>query len=634
MGFSRAAASSPTSVTASAKTATSFSILSSCAFASASGNTLTIHGQRINIDGRARAHDLLPTGIAGEGAFLPRATVNQLTNIPASGYSFQPGSGIVADLRYGIARDGNVILDPEFGAFASASGNTLTIHGQRINIDGRALSHDLLPTGIAGEGAFLPRATVNQLTIIPASGYSFQPGSGIVADLRYGIGRDGNVILDPEFVAFASASGNTLTIHGQRINIDGRALSHDLLPTGIAGEGAFLPRATVNQLTIIPASGYPFQPGSGIVADLRYGIGRDGNVILDPEFGAFASASGNTLTIHGQRINIDGRALSHDLLPTGIAGEGAFLPRATVNQLTIIPASGYSFQPGSGIVADLRYGIGRDGNVILDPEFVAFASASGNTLTIHGQRINIDGRALSHDLLPTGIAGEGAFLPRATVNQLTIIPASGYSFQPGSGIIADLRYAVRADGSVDFPDSCEGFLGGKGTTTLVIRGYPIVLSASDADSDLVALANVGVQSQSPRSLSATLVPAKGYLPQTVNGVFRTGFNVERDGSITFDPAASGAYVVRNSFSPNPSKVGEEVIINIQVLRVQPGLERPQGSVTFSVGSTLLGTATLTVDGEANFRTSNLPRGEHDVVIEYTGHQDFEPSSTKVRHSVE
>ena len=203
-----------------------------------------------------------------------------------------------------------------------------------------------------------------------------------------------------------------LHLPGHTINIDGRALSHDLLPIGMQGPSTFLPRATVNQLTLIPATGYGFQPGSGIIADLRYGVGQDGNVILVPEFGAFASASGNTLTIHGQRINIDGRALSHDLLPTGIAGEGAFLPRATVNQLTIIPASGYSFQPGSGIVADLRYGIGRDGNVILDPEFVGFASASGNTLTIHGQRINIDGRALSHDLLPTGIAGEGAFLPR------------------------------------------------------------------------------------------------------------------------------------------------------------------------------------------------------------------------------
>src|SRR5580658_2108631 len=166
------------------------------------------------------------------------------------------------------------------------------------------------------------------------------------------------------------------------INIDGRALSHDLLPigSGIVGPTTFLPRATVNQLTIIPATGYGFQPGSGIVADMQYGVGRDGSIQLDPKFAAFASASGNTLTIRGHTINIDGRALSHDLFPTGLVGPDAFLPRATVNQLTIVPATGYGFQPGSGIVADLQYGVGRDGSIQLDPKFAAFASASGNTL--------------------------------------------------------------------------------------------------------------------------------------------------------------------------------------------------------------------------------------------------------------
>jgi predicted secreted protein len=154
-----------------------------------------------------------------------------------------------------------------------------------INIDGRALSHDLLPigSGIVGTSTFLSRATVNQLTVIPATGYGFQPGSGIVADLQYGVGRDGSIQLDPKFAAFASASGNTLTIRGHTINIDGRALSHDLLPLGIAGPGTFLPRATVNQLTVIPATGYGFQPGSGIVADLEYGVGRDGSIQLDPD---------------------------------------------------------------------------------------------------------------------------------------------------------------------------------------------------------------------------------------------------------------------------------------------------------------------------------------------------------------
>ena len=226
----------------------------------------------------------------------------------------------------------------------------------------------------------------------------------------------------------------------------------------------------------------------------------------------------------------------------------------------------------------------------LDPGFAAFASASGNTLTIRGHTINIDGRALSHDLFPIGIAGPNTFLPRATVNQLTIIPATGYGFQPGSGIVADLSYGIGRDGGVDFPESCGGFLAGKGTSTLVILGYPMVLNAAHADSDLVGIANVGVRAETPRELVATLVPAKSYLPQTAKGVCGTGFNIERDGRITFDPAAVGSYVVTNSSSPNPSQAGEEVAIGVYVRPNAPARLTPQGNVTFTVGNTLLGGA--------------------------------------------
>jgi hypothetical protein len=106
-------------------------------------------------------------------------------------------------------------LDPGFAAFASASGNTLTIWSHTINIDGRALSHDLFPIGIAGPNTFLPRATVDQLTIIPAAGYGFQPGSGIVADLNYGIGRDVaiGVYVRPNAPARLTPQGNvTFTV--------------------------------------------------------------------------------------------------------------------------------------------------------------------------------------------------------------------------------------------------------------------------------------------------------------------------------------------------------------------------------------------------------------------------------------
>jgi len=253
--------------------------------------------------------------------------------------------------------------------------------------------------------------------------------------------------------------------------------------------------------------------------------------------------------------------------------------------------------------------------------------------TVRGHTINIDGRALSHDLLPTGIVGDGAFLPRATVNQLTLIPASGYSFQPCRGIVADLSYAVRADGSVDFPESCELFMAGKGTRTLVIRGYPMVLNATHADSDLLGLTNLGLRPHTPRDLAATLVPAKGYIPQTANGVFRTAFNVKRDGRITFDRAAAGSYVVRTASSPNPSSLGQEVTVTVSVLPVPDGNGTPQGSVTFSEKAVFLGSAPLDKEGTATFRTSLLSLGVHHIAVHYPGDQSFQPSSATVRHRV-
>jgi hypothetical protein len=202
----------------------------------------------------------------------------------------------------------------------------------------------------------------------------------------------------------------------------------------------------------------------------------------------------------------------------------------------LLPSSGYQLDGGSG---HLDFALARDGSVQLAPEFAGFAAAAGNTLTIRGHRVSIDGTALDHDLLPVGLAGAGQFLPRATVHQLTVIPAAGYGFQPGSGIVADLQYGVARDGSVQLAPEVAGFAAAAGNT-LVLRGYPIVIDATQADSDLVGIANLGLSPQSSRELSAVLLPARNYIPQTINGVFATGFNIGRDGTITLTPPRPAA----------------------------------------------------------------------------------------------
>jgi hypothetical protein len=180
----------------------------------------------------------------------------------------------------------------------------------------------------------------------------------------------------------------------------------------------------------------------------------------------------------------------------------------------------------------------------VDPKYSSFASATSSILTIRGHTIHIDGRGLSHDLLPISLLGyTGGFLSRASVNQLTLIPAVGYTFQPGSGIVADMTYTVGLDGTVSFPASCSGFLGGSGTDTLIVGGYPVLVDATLADSDLLSIVNaVGVVAEARRYLFAILVPAEGYAPQTAHGILH-GFGIQRDGSVNFDGSITGHYVL-------------------------------------------------------------------------------------------
>ena len=145
----------------------------------------------------------------------------------------------------------------------------------------------------------------------------------------------------------------------------------------------------------------------------------DGRVIVDPRYAGFAEATGLTLTLRGYRVTIDAQQLSHDLLPLSMLGPVPVLSHAQANDITYIPAAGYGFQPASGIVADFRFDVSIDGEVIVDPRYAGFAEATGLTLTLRGYRVTIDARPLSHDLLPLSMLGPVPVLSHAQANDVT-----------------------------------------------------------------------------------------------------------------------------------------------------------------------------------------------------------------------
>ena len=593
------------------------------------GTRLTLTGVTVTVDATQLDDSLRVSTYAGSP--ILRDQTQPLRLLPAAQYLI---SGTLAGADLGLTLDpqGGIELRPQDAGLATTAPGRLAITGLRISLDFTALDHDLYPLGFDNGGRFLSRSSVHELALLPAEGYGFQPGSGVVADFAYAVTRQGTVTVDPTAAGFARADGLALTITGYRVAVDGTALDHDLYPTGIAGAGQFLPRAAVNHLTVIPAEGYGFQPGAGVVADFAYAVTRQGTVTVDPTAAGFAHADGLALTIAGYRVAVDGTALDHDLYPTGIAGAGQFLPRATVNYLTVIPAEGYGFQPGAGVVADFAYAVTRQGTVTVDPAETGFAHTDGLALTITGYRVAVDGTALDHDLYPTGIAGAGQFLPRATVNHLTVIPAAGYGFQPGSGIVADFAYAVTRQGTVTIDPAFAGFAAAI-DQTLLIQGYRMVLDATDADSSLVGIVQVPWPPQTPRTLEMTLIPCAGYVPRTNNGIFATGFTLGTDGTITVPPTATG-YVVQQGTTPNPSQVNQEVSLRVS-LQTDGDDEPPAaGLVTFTVSDRLIASTPVGPDGTAELTTTFDAPGSIEIVVGYTGDEHRLPSSLIVPHLVQ
>ncbi|GGT14703.1 peptidoglycan-binding protein [Streptomyces purpureus] len=563
-----------------------------------------------------------------DGSRTPPPTVS----LPVGGgYHLWQESAPVPDFTFEVRADGTLDFSPDFDLVVTGRGERrLTVRGVPVRVDAIGLDHDLLLAATGIGGVVLTSDRPHDLRLLPGIGHRLDGGAG---KLPFRPTPDGMVQLASDHSGFATAAEGFLGVRGRTLRVDGTGLYHDLLPLGMRGVTGFLSRTQVHRLTVLPGDGYGFQAGAGVVADLRFGVTNAGEVSLARDYTSFADASGDTLTVRGHTVVVDGTALSHDVLPTGASRTPVeFLSRTATHRLALVPARGYSFQPGAGTSADLSYEVTRDGQVKRAEQYAAFADASGDTLTLRGHTITLDGTALSHDVIPLGLARGSTYLSRQTAHRLTVLPAKGYGFQSAVAV-AELAYDVTRAGEVRFHPSYAGFAEAVGST-LILRGYRIVLDATGADSDLVGIAGLpgtGPEASTPREISVVLLPSVRYAPQTRNGVLTTGFTLRRDGRITFDPAVQGRYVVTTD---EPSSAGEDVTVAVTVRGSDPADAIPGGAVAFGALTGALGSARLDRFGRAALRTSGVPLGPHGVSVEYLGDGDFLPSSGTVAHRVE
>jgi hypothetical protein len=134
-------------------------------------------------------------------------------------------------------------------------------------------------------------------------------------------------------------------------------------------------------------------------------------------------------------------------------------------------------------------------------------------------------------------------------------------------------------------------------------------------------------------LTTTMLDATGRATYTNSGlsVGSHAISMVYSGDGTYLPSTSLAMsqgVSRDSTttalvsSLNPSALGLMVTFTASVSANAPGSGAPTGSVTFKDGTSLLGTATLDVNGNASWTASSLGAGAHTIIAIYNGDTDF------------
>ena len=207
-------------------------------------------------------------------------------------HSFQQIPGLIGNFRFEVTADGLIDYDIANEKFLDGRGtSTLTVQGFKVTLDGRQLSHAV---GLFALGIEPPQDRIQEVTLLPAPGYQFVLPSGQLADFRFDLDVNGQILFDPRFAGFAEVTDRKLTLNGYQVTIDVR-LSHAL---GLFALGIDLPGNSTRELNLLPAAGYRFNLPSGQMADFEFDVDIKGQILFDPRFADLAEVSGHRLTIH------------------------------------------------------------------------------------------------------------------------------------------------------------------------------------------------------------------------------------------------------------------------------------------------------------------------------------------------
>jgi len=248
---------------------------------------------------------------------------------------------------------------------------------------------------------------------------------------------------------------------------------------------------------------------------------------------SIAHASGGTFPV---KIDATPLVYRYFVIP-GVTSN--WVDSRTVQSFDLAPGV-YSFQIASGYYADFTFRVTPLGTIDYDVAHNGFLSGRNtSTLTIAGLSVTLDARYLS---------GSGVLLVIPTTDWITfatcrMVPASYYSVQQGSGVVADFNFQLDVNGHWQYKAPYDvlngGFLAGAGSSTLGFYGYPLLVDARAAGGTGVTVQTIWGMPFSTTSVeAANLLPAQYFALQVRSGIVsQATFSLSQKGVFTIDSGA-------------------------------------------------------------------------------------------------
>jgi hypothetical protein len=217
-------------------------------------------------------------------------------------------------------------------------------------------------------------------------------------------------------------------------------------------------RSPTFQVQLLPGYHQMYSYGAG--GQVSFTVDARGNISYDPSLqGVLVSPGPGQLTVNGVTVNVS-QQLSD---PYVVVDSYTVEYSAPTFQLHLLPGTHQMYSYGSG--GQVSFAVDARGNISYDPSLQGILVSPGpGQLTVNGATVSVDARALSDSSV---VVDSYTVEQTAAAFQLVFLPGT-HTIRSRDGSKA-VTFTVDASDNIDYPQSEDLELGGRGTKALIVK---------------------------------------------------------------------------------------------------------------------------------------------------------------------